>query len=58
MAKGAWETLRDTIAGWLGDNDSTGADSSEDEADPSMVFYLALIAPLILGLIALSRRAL
>ncbi len=58
MAKGVWETLRETVAGWLGGEEPSGGDSSEDEADPPLLFHLAFIAPLLLALVALTRRTL
>lgn len=58
MAKGVWETLLKTVAGWLDDEKTPGPDSNEDEADPSLMFHLLVIAPLLLAVIALSRRAL
>lgn len=59
MARDVWEILLRTVAGWLGDDAvPSDRDLDEDEADPSLVFQLLVVAPLLLGLAALSRRAL
>ena len=59
MAKDVWENLLRTVAGWL-DDDAVPSDHDldEEEADPSLMFQLLVMAPLLLGLVALSRRSL
>ena len=59
MAKDVWENLLRTVAGWLeGDASPSDRDLDEEEADPSLLIQLLVMAPLLLGLAALSRRAL
>ena len=51
-----WEALRQRVMEWMdaGENDPS---SNEDEADPTLMFHLAVTAPMVIGLLILMRRA-
>jgi hypothetical protein len=52
--KHLWEDLRRAIDDWMaGDEDGEG----EQAGDPSLLFHLAFTAPLVLGVLAMLRRA-
>jgi hypothetical protein len=51
-----WESVRKRVLEWM---DEGGAEASdEDEADPMLMFHLAITAPVVIGVLALMRRAL
>ena len=52
--KHLWEDLRRAIDDWMArDEDGEG----EQADDPSLLFHLAFTAPLVLGVLAMLRRA-
>jgi len=45
-----WHSLCEAVKEWMGERDP------DDEEDPALLFHLAFLAPLLLGLIAMLRR--
>lgn len=53
-----WETLRQRVLEWIGGDDAQEPSSQEEEADPALMFHLAVTAPVVIGVLILMRRAL
>ena len=52
-----WESVRQRVLEWIGADDPHDASSNEDEADPTLMFHLAVTAPVVIGVLILMRRA-
>ncbi len=48
--RGLWDEVRRRVKDWIED------DEESDVEDPSLVFHLALTAPLLIGLLLMARR--
>jgi hypothetical protein len=55
---GIWESLRQRVLDWIGADDARDASPDEDEVDPTLMFHLAVTAPVVIGVLVLMRRAL
>ena len=53
-----WESVRRRVLEWIGADEAQEASSNEEEADPALMFHLAVTAPMVIGLLILMRRAL
>lgn len=49
-----WDQLLRAFGDWLDEGDG---DEEQASDDPSLMFHLMLTAPLIIGLLAIARRA-
>jgi hypothetical protein len=52
-----WETVRQRVLEWIGADDASESSSNEDEADPTLLFHMAVTAPMVIGVLILMRRA-
>lgn len=49
--KAIWHQVCEAVREWMGPQEE------EDAQDPNLLFHLAFVAPLLLGILALMRRA-
>ena len=47
--KGLWDELKRAFGGWNDDDD-------EQSSDPTLLFHLMFLAPLLLGVLAMIRK--
>ena len=52
-----WQSVRQRVREWMGVEDAPDSQSNEDEADPMLIFHMAVTAPIVIGLLILMRRA-
>ena len=52
-----WESVRQRVLEWIGADEARDASSNDEEADPMLLFHLAITAPVVMGVLVLMRRA-